>query len=104
MSEYNYYPVSRKAPEWVRIFLIRFPRKSFLTRSSIIVTTALIPVGMIYEYCTSPENVKPKTNFTEKQVLLENKYIKHILGISPPGFLQFTASTLQVVIFNQPLK
>ena len=85
--------MGRKAPAPVRKSLLGSPEKSFLTKSSNIVTRSTV-------------NVQPMANFTEQPAPLQKQasFLQDVLSISPPGFPQFTTLTPQLVIFNQPLK
>ena len=85
--------MGRKALARVRKSLLGSPEKSFLTKSSNIVTR-------------STANVQPMANFIEQPTPLQKQasFLQDVLSISPPGFPQFTTSTPQLVIFNQPLK
>ena len=95
------YIVGGKTPARVRKSLIGSSEKSFLSRSSIIATTA-VDTSRYDVYFTSPANVQPMTNFTDRLAPLQNQAT--FLQDVPPGFPQFTASTPQLVIFNHPLK
>ena len=90
--------MGRKAPAWVRKSLLRSVEKSFLTKSSNIVTTAA-------DTSRYDVNIQPMANFTEQPAPLQKQasFLQDVLSISPPGFPQFTASTPQLVISNQPL-
>ena len=94
--------MGQKPPARMRKSLIGSPKKSFLTRSSNTVNITF-DISRYNVHFTSPANVQP----TKKQhVSLEKQasFLQDILDISPLDFPQFTASTPQVVIFNQTFK
>ena len=90
--------MGRKAPARVRKSLLGSLEKSFLTKSSNIVTTAV-------DASRYDVNIQPMANFTEQPAPLQKQasFLQDVLSISPPGFPQFAASTPQLVISNQPL-